>query len=206
MLITAAEERKKGMTALYIDGEYAVSVDTVTLASQGFRTGSEISDEELHDLLEASKVNRAKEKALYLIEYRSRTRKEIADKLIPLYGERAAESAIERLEELGLIDDEKYAREYAEQLIFRKKFSEKRAAFELLKKGIDKELAEEIIRELSPDPIEQITALLETKFARRLATEKDRARTVNSLRTMGYHWSDIREAMDSLELEMDDES
>ena len=71
MLITAAEERKKGMTALYIDGEYAVSVDTVTLVSSGFRTGSEITDEELYELINASKVSRAKEKALYLIEYRA---------------------------------------------------------------------------------------------------------------------------------------
>ncbi len=195
MLITAAEERRKGMTALYIDGEYAVSVDTLTLASQGFKTGSEISDEELYELLEASKVNRAKEKALCLIEYRSRTRKEISDKLIPLYGENASELAIERLEELGLIDDEKYAREYAEQLILRKKFSVERAAFELFKKGIDRNTAEEILSELEPDPTEQIRDLLETKFARRLSNEKDRARTVNSLKAMGYRWSDIKEAM-----------
>lgn len=195
MLITAAEERRKGMTALYIDGEYAVSVDTLTLASQGFKTGSEISDEELYELLEASKVNRAKEKALCLIEYRSRTRKEISDKLIPLYGENASELAIERLEELGLIDDEKYAREYAEQLILRKKFSVERAAFELFKKGIDRNTAEEILSEFEPDPTEQIRDLLETKFARRLSNEKDRARTVNSLKAMGYRWSDIKEAM-----------
>lgn len=195
MLITAAEERRKGMTALYIDGEYAVSVDTLTLASRGFKTGSEISDDELYELLEASKVNRAKEKALYLIEYRSRTRKEISDKLIPLYGENAAELAIERLEELGLIDDEKYARDYAEQLILRKKFSVERAAFELFKKGIDRDTAEEILSELAPDPTEQIKELLETKFARRLSNDKDRAKTVNSLKAMGYRWSDIKEAM-----------
>ena len=199
MLITAAEERKKGMTALFIDGEYAVSVDTLTLASSGFRTGSEISDEELHELLENSKISRAKEKALYLIEYRSRTRKEISDKLIPLYGENASELAIERLEELGLIDDEKFAREYAEQLIFRKKFSGERAAFELYKKGIDKELAQEIIEELEVDPVEQISELLSTKYARRISNEKDRARTFNSLRAMGFRWSDIKEAMNSLE-------
>lgn len=199
MLITAAEERKKGMTALFIDGEYAVSVDTLTLAGSGFRTGSEISDEELYDLLESSRINRAKEKALYLIEYRSRTRKEISDKLIPLYGERASELAIERLEELGLIDDEKYAREYAEQLIFRKKLSGERAAFELFKKGIDKELAEEIISELDADPVSQISELLQTKYARRLSSEKERSRTFNSLRAMGYRWSDIKEAMNGLE-------
>ena len=60
MLITAAEERKKGLTALYIDGEYAVSVDTVTLISSGKKAGSEISDEELYELIGNSRINRAK--------------------------------------------------------------------------------------------------------------------------------------------------
>ena len=32
-------------------------------------------------------------------------------------------------------------------------------------------------------------------LARRLSNEKDRARTVNSLKAMGYRWSDIKEAM-----------
>ncbi len=195
MLITAAEERKKGMTALFIDGEYAVSVDTVTFISSGFKTGGEINDDELYDLIEASKVNRAKEKAMYLMEYRSRTRKEIKDRLLPLYGENAAEAAIERLEELGLINDEGYARDYAEQLIVRKHFSRERAVYEMLKKGIDKDTAEEIIDEFDTDPVEQIKALLETKYARAVNDEKGRARTVNSLKTMGYRWSDIKEAM-----------
>ena len=51
-LITAAEKRRKGLTALYLDGEYAVSVDTVTLASSGYTVGQIITDEALHDLLE----------------------------------------------------------------------------------------------------------------------------------------------------------
>lgn len=195
MLITAAEEHKKGMTALYIDGEYAVSVDTLTLAASGFRTGSEIDDEELFELLEKSKISRAKEKALYLIEYRSRTRREIEEKLTPLFGEKASALAIERLEELGLIDDEKFAREYAEQLIFRKKFSRERAAFELFKKGIDRELADEILDEIEPDPVEQISGLLETKFHGKLENDKDRTKAINSLKAMGYRWSDIKDAL-----------
>ena len=151
MLITAAEERKKGLTALYLDGEYAVSVDTVTLASFGYTAGATITDEQLHELLTVSNINRAKEKALYLIEYRSRTRRELWDKLRPLYGEAAAEAAIERLEELGLINDEAYARDYAEQLIERKHFSRERAAFEMMKKGIDRELADEVLDEYEKD-------------------------------------------------------
>ena len=132
---------------------------------------------------------------MYLIEYRSRTKKELFDKLVVLFGESAAERAVERLEELGLINDEKYAREYAEVLLDRKGFSRQRAAFELIKKGIDKDIIEEILDELETDPVEQIRKLLETKFARRLSNEKDLAKTVNSPKAMGYRWSDINEAM-----------
>ncbi len=197
MIITATEERKKSLTALYLDGEYAVSVDTMTFLSTGKKIGSEITDEELYELLEQSKISRAKEKALYLIEYRSRTRKELSDKLVPLFGESASALAIERLEELGLINDEHYAREYAEVLLNKKGFSRQRAAFELLKKGIDRDLTDEILDELEPEPAEQIKHLLQTKFAGRLSNEKDLARTVNALKTMGYRWSDINDAIHS---------
>jgi len=197
MIITSTEERKKSLTALYIDGEYAVSVDTMTFLSTGKKIGSEITDEELYELIEMSKFNRAKEKALYLIEYRSRTKKELYDKLIVLFGESASERAIERFEELGLVDDEKYAREYAEVLLDKKGFSRQRTEFELMKKGIDKDVIEEILDELEPEPVEQIKKLLETKFARRLSNEKDLAKTVNSLKAMGYRWSDINDAMNS---------
>jgi len=61
MIITSTEERKKSLTALYIDGEYAVSVDTMTFLSTGKKIGSEITDEELYELIEMSKFNRAKE-------------------------------------------------------------------------------------------------------------------------------------------------
>ena len=197
MTITGIEGRKKSMTALYIDGEYAVSVDTMTFLSVGKKVGSEITDDELYELIETSKYNRAKEKALYLIEYRNRTKKELYDKLVVLFGENASERAIERLEELGLINDEKYAREYAEVLLERKGFSRQRAEFELMKKGIDKDVIEEILDELEPEPVEQIRKLLQTKFVRRLSNEKDLAKTVNSLKAMGYRWSDISEAIES---------
>lgn len=195
MIITAVEQRKKSMTALFIDGEYAVSIDTVTFASSGKKIGSEITDEELYDLIENSKFNRAKEKALYLIEYRSRTKRELLDKLVHEFGENASMLAVERLEQLGLVNDEAYAREYAENLLFKKKFSRERASFEMTKKGIDKYLIEDILDEFSPDPVEQIRQLLETKFSRNLSDEKGRTRTINSLRTMGYKWSDIQDAM-----------
>ena len=202
MLITAAEPRKKNMTALFIDGEYAVSVDTVTFLSSGIRAGHEIDDDELYELIQSSNINRAKEKALCLIEYRARTKKEIEDRLLPLYGEKATGLALERLSELGLIDDFAFALEYAEMLINRKHYSRKRAEYEMIKKGIDKEIIEESLDRIDIDPVEQIKILLQTKYARRSSDEKTRAKTVNSLRAMGYNWSDINDAMNEVYDEM----
>ena len=196
MLITAAEERKKGLTALYIDGEYAVSVDSLTFAGSAFRVGAEITDEQLYELIRLSDVNRAKEKALYLIEYRPRSRKEVEDKLVPLFGEDASQSALSRLEELGLIDDEAFARRYARQLFENKHFPAKRVSFELMKKGIDRDIIDEIIEELEPDPCEQIEIIISKKYARCLDDEKGRQRAINGLRAMGFSWQDIKECID----------
>ena len=69
----------------------------------------------------------------------------------------------------------------------------------MMKKGIDKDIIEEVLDEMEPDPTEQIRQLLSTKYVRRLSNEKDRLRTVNALKAMGFRWSDIRECMEETE-------
>lgn len=66
------------------------------------------------------------------------------------------------MEELGLINDENFARRYAEQLLFSKHNAPRDAVRQLVQKGIDRELAEEIIEEIDFDPCDGI---------RRLSTE-----------------------------------
>ena len=51
MLITAIEPRRKGLSALYLDGEFAVSLDTQTLLENRFDVGREVSDCELKDII-----------------------------------------------------------------------------------------------------------------------------------------------------------
>ena len=93
MLITAIEPRRKSLRALYLDGELAVNIDAQTLLSSRFQVGTEITDEELHELLAASDANRAKEKALYLIAHRDHSKKELVDKIRRTASQEAAEKA-----------------------------------------------------------------------------------------------------------------
>ncbi len=81
MRITAIEPRRKGLSAVYIDGEFAMKLDTQTLLENRADVGREISDEELKKLIELSNERRAKEKALWLISYRSHSKKELKEKI-----------------------------------------------------------------------------------------------------------------------------
>lgn len=207
MLITAMEPRRKRLTALYLDGELAVKLDTETLLQSGWRTGMEIDDEALHELLIRSDARRAQEKALYLLEYRSHSKKELADKITRTAGREAAEHAAQRMEDLGLVDDERYARDLAAKLLQRKRYAARRAEYELLQKGINRELAREIVEELAPEPEESLRILIERKYQRSLSDEKGRRRVFAALQRLGYGSKDIRSVLrEYIEYENEDES
>lgn len=197
MRITAIEPRRKRLSALYLDGEFAVNIDAETLLISRYRIGQEISDEELHNLIQESDARRAREKALYLLSHRDHSKKELAEKIkrSGASGE-AAQSAALRMEEIGLIDDESYARRYAAELLQRKYFSQSRIEYELQKKGIDRDLIHAIIEEMAVDPAQQLRELLARKYARNLQDEKGRRRTVAALQRLGYRWEDIRRALE----------
>lgn len=197
MRITAIEPRRKSLNSLYLDGEFAVNIDAETLLISRYHIGQEISEEELHSLIQESDARRAREKALYLLSYRDHSKKELAEKIkrSGASGE-AAQSAALRMEEIGLIDDESYARRYAAELLRRKYFSQSRIEYELQKKGIDRDLIHAIIEEMAVDPAQQLRELLARKYERNLQDEKGRRRTVAALQRLGYRWEDIRRALE----------
>lgn len=194
MIITEIKPRRKGLSSLYIDGEFVANLDSQTLLENRFDVGKEIDDEQLHEVINQSREKRAKDKALWLISYRDHSKKELADKIKRSFDEASAEKAVERMEELGLVDDESYARRYAQKVMFSKHMSKKGAVYELVRKGIDRELAEEIVDEIEVDPQEQIMLIIEKKY-KNINDEKIRRRAVSALQRLGYGWEDIKSAI-----------
>ena len=191
MLITAIEPRRKSLSALYLDGEFVMKLDTRTLIENRFDVGREIDDEDLKEIIELSNERRAKEKALWLISYRDHSKKELKEKIQRTCDESAAEKAVERMEELGLVNDESFARQYARKLIFQKRMTKRTAVFELSRKGIDRETAEAVLDEIDVDYRDQIRGIIEKKY-RNINDEKIRRRAVAALQRLGYGWDDIR--------------
>lgn len=191
MLITAVEPRRRAMSALYIDGEFVMNLDTQTLIENRFDVGREIDDDDLHRIIILSNEKRAKEKALWLISYRDHSKKELTEKIKRTSDEQSAEKAVERMEELGLVNDAEFAKRYARKLIFSKHMSKTAASFELSRKGIDRELCEEILNDIDVDERQQIREVIDKKY-KNIGDEKIRRRAFSALQRLGYGFGDIR--------------
>ncbi|MCI7084869.1 recombination regulator RecX [bacterium] len=191
MKITQIKKCRKYLSSIYIDGEFAVKLDSRTVLEEGIAPGDEIDDETLREYIELSDFRRAKEKALWLISSRDHSRKELIDKIAVTVPRESAELAADRMEELGLINDEAFAERYARELSENKHLAQKGIKYKLIQKGIDKDLAEEIIEQLEIDPQQNIRAVIEKKYAKNLSDEKGKRRCVMGLQRLGYSYSDI---------------
>lgn len=203
MKITDIAPRRHRLSQLYIDGEAAVKVDTETLLRRGIAIGDELDDEELHALLQASAKHRAEEKALYLLEHRAHSKKELENKITRAEFDReAARSAVEHMEELGLLNDEDYACRLANEFFTRKKFGARRVKQELRQKGIDDALIAAVMDEFSTERSEteeNIRAILERKYPMAREDEKVRRRAVAALQRYGYGFDEIFSVLNSEE-------
>lgn len=195
MKVTLIKKGRRMFDYIYIDGEYFTKIDREVLAISGIKEGNDISEEELSQLVSNSEEKRAKDKAFNLLSYRDHSKKELEDKLKRDYGEQSAKAVAAKMEDLGLINDDAFARKYAKELLFSKRYSARKAEYELVLKGIDRETAACIIEQEAPDAREQIKLLVEKKYKNIGSDEKVKKRAISFLQRYGYSWEDIKSVL-----------
>lgn len=195
----SVKDGKNNKIHIYLDGEYKATVDKAWWYSEKYRKTEDIDEEELTELLCSVGFRRAYNKGLDLLSRRPYAEKELARKLREKdFSDEAIENAVERLKELSLLDDEKYAEMLCEHLYTNKHYGVKRILQELNLKGIDRETAQTAVLALDKDEVNSIVLLLEHKFKNKIGDEKSRQRTVASLLRYGYSYSDIKTAFQSV--------
>lgn len=130
-----------------------------------------------------------KDRALRLLSVRSRSRSELRFRLIRAgYDRDEVDAAVADLEAVGLVDDERFAREVAEST--RRRGMGRRAGLAALRqKGVDRELAEEVVGDVNPeDDAERAYLVARARLGRLGTLSPDVAyrRTVAYLIRRGY--------------------
>jgi regulatory protein len=107
------------------------------------------------------------ERALRLLAVRPRTRRELQTRLARA-GFEPDEVGLEldRLEEVGLLDDARFAKEFVEHALDRRLEGRRAIASDLSAKGLDRRLIEETLRAAPGDDTDRLARLAEARAGR----------------------------------------
>ena len=180
---------------IFLDEEYAMTVDNAFWFSSEWYNKTEIDSEELAALQTAVSSRRAFNAAVDLLSRRAHASEELYKKLRPKFGDEPARAAVEKAKSLYLLDDEAFAEQLAEELYERKHFAPRRILSELLRRGVNREIAQNAVESLDKDDKNRIIVLLQGKYSACLQDEKGKRRAVNALMRMGYGYGDIKAAL-----------
>jgi regulatory protein len=144
-VVTGVSGRRGGIR-VFVDGEFWAKLDAGVVAELGLWEGTVLSDEDLAEARVAGEKPLAMNRALNILGYRARAKGELGQRLLRAgYAEETVRGVLSRLEELGYLDDEEFARERVRAGA--RKYGPRRILGDLRRTGVDEEVARKTVEE-----------------------------------------------------------
>lgn len=195
----------KGRCKVYLEDGTSFSLHNELLAKYGLRTGAEIDEEKIKEWLDEDETRHAYNAALRYLGFCSRTRKELEDYLRQKgYGDRTVVNVIEKLKSYGLVDDKMFARDWVNNRKLTSPRSRMAMTFELLQKGVDREVIDEVIGSISDEDEEKQAFKVAQKYYGRYRNLENRERalkTGQALARRGFSWEIIQRVIRKMDME-----
>lgn len=207
MVITAIEKRQGTRYQVDIDYEYWYILDIEVIFDFHLKSGMTVDEDLLTEVRRAADYRKAKERALYLLGSRDHCRTELIRKLRQsVEDDEVLEEVADRMEELGFLNEERYAEKLARHLLLVKKRGERRALYEMTQKGVDSRIASAALDAVPKEEQEDLlTDLVRRKYARYLGDEKGKNKTLQALGRLGHGYYDALHAIETVLNELDEE-
>ena len=201
---------------IYVDGKYSFSLDIAQLVDFKIKVGQEISESDLKEFKQASEFGKLYQRTLEWVLTRPHSIRETKDYLYRKIRNsssgalRAArpsltpskehsdfpnketmsnfsDAIIERLIQKGYLDDLKFAEYYVENRFVKKGISKKRLQMELMKKGVSREIIEQVLEVSSRNDEEEIMKMIAKK-----RNKYDDEKLIQYLCRQGFHFETVR--------------
>ncbi|HEX7974306.1 MAG TPA: RecX family transcriptional regulator [Anaerolineales bacterium] len=170
------QKRNRQRVNVYLDGEFAFGL--ARIVAVWLEVGQELSDEKIVQLQSEDSREVAYQQALKFLNYRPRAEGEIRKNLKEhAISEETINEVLERLKQNGLVDDLRFAQAWIENRSELRPRSRRALAYELQRRGVDRQLAEESLESLNDEELAYQAAL---KQSRKLT---------------GLDWPDFRQKM-----------
>ncbi|SHE61911.1 regulatory protein [Thermoanaerobacter uzonensis DSM 18761] len=200
MIITTIEKQKKNKTQynVYIDEEYAFSCNLEDLSHLGIEEGREIDKEQYNYYVNYIATRQASDYAFKLLSRKMLTEKELSQKLeMKGFEENIIKSVIEKLKNYNYINDEVYTKLFIEQKI-NQLYSRRKIYYELVKKGISKELIQESLNNFYPE--EKEVEIIKKIIEKKLKSQEETKKLKNYLYNNGFQVENISDALKEKDL------
>jgi regulatory protein len=169
---------KKNTFKIYFENNDTIIVLADSIAKFDLKVGKDLADKEYKKVMSYDKSNRIMSDALGSVALRSYSSRGLQKKLLQKgYDKDMALNAVNRLEELNYINDDKFSKNYAVYLSQKGK-GEFAIKAELEKHGVDKTLIMEALDEVKSqeEPYEHIVKIMRSKFKNFKSKNKSEAR------------------------------
>lgn len=142
MKITGIEiQRNKDRVNIYIDNKFAFGLTNELRYKFDLHVDQDLDPSFIESVLKAEEQNKVTTAALNLIAYRQRSIKEVYEKLKQKgYEELLIENTIEYCKKQNYLNDENFAQSFINDKQNLNQFGSKRIKYELIKKGISREV------------------------------------------------------------------
>ena len=160
-------------------------------AAEMLAVGQQLSDDDVAHLDGIDQYTRGRDKAMRMLALRSRSKREIDDALRAMNLRDTIRTGLLReLEEIGLVDDARFAREFVAVKKDARRVGPHRLRYDLGKLGLGRAAVDEALAGFDAD--EQLTmarTLVEKQLGASLPNEKVVRRIVGMLRRKGYDYA-----------------
>ena len=204
MIVTRIVKKgNKDVTIQFDDDRFLILAVEVFLKS-GLKKGDEISEDRFSSLIEQNKLFYIKQRAFRLLGRRMHSASELRRKLWNKdYEQKLIDEVIQDLKNNGYLNDENFIREFVAEKTKTKSWSTKKIKTELLKRGIESKLIDEMLKGKQGDSeIENATKLARKKYdqliKKKLEAKELRNKLSAFLFSKGFEYELIKEVISKL--------
>ena len=200
--ITAVEKPRgrQRVWTIVLENDRCIDLDKDVIRHYGISKGRNFSSQEWKEIKNVSARKIAKDFALDYLGNRARSEKELRQRLrSKRVRKELIVEIVEDLRRIGLLNDRKFSKAFAEDLLNRKGVGSIRMRMELKQRGIPDETAEEVVTEIyeKTDNTELIRRCLKkkTNYLQKIDDPKVKQKLYQYLIRQGFSWADVKDVI-----------
>lgn len=205
MTVTDIRDYKKGRYEIYLNDEFAFILYKSEIKTFGIKTGIELSDDVINEIVSTVLVKRAKKRALNLLLKGDMPEAKLREKLTDgKYPKEVIDEAVSYVKRYHYIDDRRYVMSFitAKSYTDSKNFIRRK----LIEKGISKDIIDSCIEEFYVD--DELNADVERDLIKKLILKKckdvesleyaEKQKLIASVMRKGFSYYDVEAVINCL--------